>query len=66
MAEVARALTIFALAGLLEIGGGWLVWQWMRNDATVVFVVVGTAVVAGYGFVPPLQSFPDFGRVFAA
>ena len=30
MPEVARALALFALAGLAEIGGGWLVWQWLR------------------------------------
>lgn len=30
--EVARALALFALAGLAEIGGGWLVWQFLRES----------------------------------
>jgi small multidrug resistance family-3 protein len=63
---VLRAFGLFVLAGLFEIGGGWLVWQWMREHQAVWYAVAGTAVVALYGFVPPLQNFPHFGRVFAA
>ena len=27
-----RSLTLFLLAGLCKIGGGWLVWKWLRDD----------------------------------
>lgn len=26
-----RAWPLFVLAGLAEIGGGYLVWQWLRH-----------------------------------
>ena len=64
--SVVRAVALFSLAGLFEIGGGWLVWQYMRENQPLTFALAGTIVVALYGFVPPLQSFPSFGRVFAA
>jgi small multidrug resistance family-3 protein len=31
MPEIMRALVLFAAAGLAEIGGGWLMWQWLRE-----------------------------------
>ena len=33
MALMARSLVLFVLAGLCEIGGGYLIWQWWRNGA---------------------------------
>lgn len=29
---VGKSLLIFILAGLCEIGGGYLVWLWMKAD----------------------------------
>ncbi|HDH28974.1 MAG TPA: hypothetical protein ENH13_07560 [Euryarchaeota archaeon] len=29
--EIPRSLFYFLLAGLAEVGGGYLVWQWPRN-----------------------------------
>jgi small multidrug resistance family-3 protein len=29
--DVAVTIAVFALAGLCEIGGGWLVWQAVRE-----------------------------------
>jgi drug/metabolite transporter superfamily protein YnfA len=29
--EVVRAIGLFAIAGLTEIGGGWLMWQCLRE-----------------------------------
>lgn len=66
MISVARAIALFGVAGLSEIGGGWLVWQWMREQRSVAFAIAGTVIIALYGFIPPLQVFPEFGRVFAA
>ncbi len=62
---VIRTLALFVLAGLAEIGGGYLVWQWMRADWSVAAVVLGAMVLVAYGFIPPLQLAP-FGRVYAA
>lgn len=31
MTEIVRSLALFLAAGLAEIGGGWLVWQWLRE-----------------------------------
>ena len=32
MMTLVRSLSLFLLAGLCEIGGGWLVWKWLRDD----------------------------------
>ncbi|RMF00251.1 MAG: YnfA family protein [Chloroflexi bacterium] len=64
--EVVRSLILFALAGLAEIGGGWLVWQWLRNNWGVWIGVAGGVVLFFYGVIPTLQQEPAFGRVYAA
>ena len=32
---VLKSLAYFLLAGLFEIGGGYLIWQWLRNGASL-------------------------------
>lgn len=66
MSEVTRALLLFGLAGLAEIGGGWLMWQWLRADRPWPVGMLGAAVLIGYGIIPTWQSDPHFGRVYAA
>lgn len=66
MTEVARALLLFALAGLAEIGGGWLVWQWLREGRPWPWGLVGALVLVSYGVIPTWQDSPHFGRVYAA
>lgn len=66
MPEVARALLLFALAGLAEIGGGWLVWQWLRESRPWPLGLVGALVLIGYGVIVTFQATPEFGRVYAA
>ncbi len=61
-----RTIMLFILAGLAEIGGGWLVWQWLRNGKGLLFGIIGGAVLFIYGVIPTLQSEPAFGRVYAA
>lgn len=65
-AELSRALTLFALAGLAEIAGGWLVWQWLRVDRPWPFGLIGAGVLVLYGVIPTLQEESTFGRVYAA
>ncbi len=66
MSPIARSLVLFFLAGLAEIGGGWLVWQWLRNDRGLILGLLGGAVLFLYGVIPTLQQEAAFGRVYAA
>jgi small multidrug resistance family-3 protein len=63
--EIARSMTYFVLAGLCEIGGGYLVWQWLRNGKSLWVGIAGAGVLILYGVVPTLQP-AHFGRVYAA
>ncbi|MGH9224081.1 MAG: YnfA family protein [Acidimicrobiales bacterium] len=64
--EVARSVGLFALAGLAEIGGGYLVWRWLRHDAAVWVGVAGALALFAYGVIPTLQREDSFGRIYAA
>lgn len=63
---IARSLALFVAAGLAEIGGGYLVWRWLRDGAPVIVGVLGAAVLVLYGVIPTFQRSADFGRVYAA
>lgn len=62
---IARSLSLFLVAGLCEIGGGYLVWQWLRNGRGFWMGALGGAVLFLYGIVPTFQP-AHFGRVYAA
>jgi small multidrug resistance family-3 protein len=57
---------LFVVAGLCEIGGGYLVWGWMRESKPLTWAALGAMVLAAYGVVAALQPIPEFGRVYAA
>ena len=57
---------LFMLAGLCEIGGGYLVWGWMREHKPLLWGALLGAVLASYGVVAALQPISEFGRVYAA
>jgi small multidrug resistance family-3 protein len=63
--DIVRSLFYFVLAGLCEIGGGYLVWLWLRQGKSPWYGVVGAVVLALYGLIPTLQP-AHFGRVYAA
>jgi len=63
--RVANSILLFLLAGLCEIAGGWLVWQWLREEKGISWGFVGGAVLILYGIVPTFQP-AHFGRVYAA
>ena len=65
MSPVGQSLALFTLAGLCEIGGGYLVWQWWRNGAAWPIGLLGAAILLLYGVVPTYQA-AHFGRVYAA
>ncbi len=29
---IPRSVSLFILAGACEIGGGWMVWRWLRDQ----------------------------------
>ncbi len=62
---VAKSVALFFLAGLFEIGGGYLIWQWWRNGAHWTLGGLGALVLVLYGIVPTYQP-AHFGRVYAA
>ena len=62
---ILKSLFYFLLAGLCEIGGGYLVWLWLRENRSAWLGVAGAVVLALYGVVPTLQP-ANFGRVYAA
>ena len=65
LAVILRVGLLFLLAGLAEIGGGWLVWGALRAGKPWWWAACGSAVLVLYGFVPCLQPISDFGRLYA-
>jgi small multidrug resistance family-3 protein len=65
MTQVAASVALFVMAGLCEIGGGYLVWQWWRNGAHWSAGALGALILFLYGVVPTYQP-AHFGRVYAA
>ena len=64
--DILRAAALFVAAGLAEIGGGYLIWQWLREGKAWWLGAAGAIVLIAYGVVPTFQSEPSFGRVYAA
>ncbi len=62
---IIRSLFFFILAGLCEIGGGYLIWLWLKEDKPFWYGMTGAAVLALYGVVATFQT-ASFGRVYAA
>lgn len=60
------SILIFLAAGLAEIGGGYLIWLWLRESKPFWYGGIGGALLVIYGILPTFQSFPNFGRVYAA
>lgn len=58
---MAGAIFLFVIAGLAEIGGGYLVWLWLRDSKPFEYGVVGGVILFLYGIIPTLQNFPTFG-----
>jgi small multidrug resistance family-3 protein len=57
---------LFVVAGLCEIGGGYLVWWWMREHKPLLWALLGALILAAYGVVAALQPISEFGRVYAS
>ena len=60
-----KSIFLFVLAGLCEIGGGYLIWLWLREGKGWEFAVIGAVILVLYGIIPTLQP-ANFGRIYAA
>ena len=49
----------------MEIGGGYLVWLWLRERRAFAIGALGGLLLFLYGVIPTLQP-AHFGRVYAA
>ena len=63
--QVAKSLFFFVIAGLCEIGGGYLIWLSLKGNESIWLAVVGAVLLTIYGIIPTLQP-ASFGRVYAA
>jgi small multidrug resistance family-3 protein len=60
-----KSIFYFVVAGLCEIGGGYLVWLCLREGKSFWYGFIGAFVLVLYGVIPTLQL-TNFGRVYAA
>ncbi len=63
--DILKSVGLFILAGLCEIGGGYLIWLWLREGRSVWMALIGGIILVIYGIVAALQT-ANFGRVYAA
>jgi len=63
--SVLQSLFYFLVAGLCEIGGGYLVWLWLREGKSIWLALFGVILLFIYAIIPTLQT-ATFGRVYAA
>lgn len=61
---ILKSVGVFVLAGLCEIGGGYLIWLWLKDNKPLWFGLVGGVNLALYGVVATIQP-ANFGRVYA-
>lgn len=62
---ILKSVALFILAGFAEIGGGYLMWLWLRRHEAFLLGILGALVLAIYGVIPTFQP-AHFGRVYAA
>jgi len=56
---------LFLLAGICEIGDGYLVWLWIRDGRPWGYAISGAVILILYGVISTFQP-AHFGRVYAA
>lgn len=60
-----QSILIFSLAALCEVGGGYLIWLWMKDSKSLLFGIFGIIFLGLYGIIATFQH-QSFGRVYAA
>ena len=61
---VLQPLALYLLAGLCEIGGGYLMWQWLKSDQPAWTGLLGAGLLVLYGWVATWQNM-TFGKTYA-
>jgi small multidrug resistance family-3 protein len=59
-----RPIALFIIAGLCEICGGYLVWLWYKEEKPFWYAILGSIILALYGYVMALQAV-SFGKAYA-
>ncbi len=62
--DVLKSIGIFILAGLCEIGGGYLIWLWLKEEKPWWYGVLGAFILVFYGVVATWQT-ANFARFYA-
>src|SRR5262245_43773956 len=65
MTTILGSSVLFLLAGVCEIGGGFLVLRWWRSGGHWSLGRLALLLLLAYGIVPTYQP-AHFGRVYAA
>jgi len=60
-----RTIGLFVAAGLAELSGAYLIWQWIREGKPASWGFVGLIALSVYAVTQTFQAF-NFGRAFAA
>lgn len=63
--KIGVTLFFFFIAGVCEIGGGYLIWLWLRDGMSWMLGALGGSVLFLYGVVPTFQP-SHFHRIYAA
>lgn len=63
--NIIKSLSLFILAGLCEIGGGYLIWLCIKEGKPLWYGLTGGIILIVYGIVATWQT-ASFGRVYAA
>ena len=58
------SIMIFILAGLAEIGGGYLVWQWIKAGGSLAYGITGFVLLTCMAL--SYAAGCELGRVYAA
>lgn len=61
---MAKSILFFVFSGFCEIGGGYLVWIWLKEGKPLYTGILGFAILALYGVVATLQT-ANFARTYA-
>jgi small multidrug resistance family-3 protein len=61
-----RSLALFVLAALLEIGGCFAFWAWLRQGASAAFAAAGVLSLVAFAVVLTRSDAVFAGRAYAA
>jgi small multidrug resistance family-3 protein len=62
--QIVKSIVLFVLAGICEIGGGYLIWRWLREGSSWWYALAGAVILVVYGVLATMQP-ASFGRVYA-